>query len=48
MVKCVITIRTASKIHSPIEGLFKSTMEATMHALAMVSEPPYIKVAVLK
>lgn len=48
MVKCVITIRTASKIHSPIEGLFKSTMEATLHALAMVNEPPYIKVRAVK
>ena len=48
MIKCVITIRTASKAHDPIEGLFKSTMEATMHALAMVNEPPYIKVTVKK
>lgn len=48
MIKCVITIRTASKICDPIEGLFKSTIEATLHALAMVNEPPYIKVTVSK
>lgn len=48
MIKCVITIRTASKAFDPIEGLFKSTIEAAMHALAMVNEPPYIKVKVLK
>ena len=48
MIKCVITIRTASKIHDPIEGLFRSTMEAAMHALAMVNEPPQIKVRAMK
>ena len=48
MIKCLITIRTASKVYDPIEGLFKSTIEATLHALAMVNEPPYIKVKVMK
>lgn len=48
MIKCLITIRTASKAFDPIEGLFKSTIEAAMHAVAMVNEPPYIKVKVLK
>lgn len=48
MVKCVITIRTSSETLKPIEGLFRSTMEATIHALSMVSELTYVKVRAVK
>lgn len=48
LLKCQITIRTASTVYRPYTGLFRSTAEAILDALNKIGELAHIQVRVLQ
>lgn len=48
LMKCKVNIRTANRIFKPYQGLFKSTIDATLDAIRRTNEPCHVKVEVMK